>query len=653
MSRVKLLFFLIFIFFVNSIKVNANDYKVVSPNGMIKLDLIVDKAIRISARFGKYTILKPSVISMKLTSGELGKNPKVVGIKRDKILKTLFPVVKVKESEVENICNELRVDFKNNFYLILRAYNSGIAYRFGTNFRKRITVVSEKGEYEFPENHMVWWGKEKRFQSHNQVYFDYRSLRKTKNCDLTSLPLIIDPVAGPKIVITETDLIDYPGMWLRGTGTEMLYRVSAKYPKKIVPKSDRNLQIVERENFIAKTSGSRAFPWRIFIIAKKDADLIKNQLTYILASSIKIDNTSWIRPGKVAWDWWNANNIQGVDFKAGINTKTYKYYIDFASKFGIENILLDEGWYKLGDLSSIVPEIDMKEILSYAKRKGVGVILWCVWKTLDDQLDKSLEQFEKWGIAGIKVDFMNRDDQIMVNFYHKIAKKAAEHHLLVDFHGSYKPAGIRRMYPNVLTREGVNGGEQFKWSMNQTPEHDLIIPFGRMVAGPMDYTPGAMHNAQAKDFKPIFDTPMSMGTRCHQLAMYVCYESPLQMLCDSPSNYYKETQCMEFLSKVPTVWDESVVLKAKISDYLVIARRKGDKWFLGGMTDWSPREIYLKFSFLKKGLEYKLDLYRDGVNADRIATDFKRTFSKVNHKSLIKIHLAGGGGFAAVLIPVK
>ncbi len=631
----------------------GKNYEVRSPDNKIVFKLNLNGKILISAKYEGIDVLRSSEISMNLKSGILGNNPRIDKIKYNKISEVLTPVVKVKSKLIVNKCNEMVVYFKNNYSLTLRAYNNGMAYRFGTKINGEIIIVSETGKYSFPENHMMWWGKEKTFESHNQVYFDYKSLRNTSSSDLSSLPLIIYPSKGPKIVITETDLKDYPGMWIRGSASNMLLRVSPKYPRSIKKKSDRYLPITKRENFIAKTSGKRDFPWRIFAIAPDDADLITNQLTYILASECEIEDPSWIHPGKVAWDWWNANNIYGVDFKSGINTKTYKYYIDFASKYGIENILLDEGWYVLGDLSAVVPEIDMKEIIAYAAKRDVGVILWCVWKTLDEQLERSFNQFETWGIKGIKVDFMNRDDQEMVNYYYKIAKKAAKHKLLVDFHGSYKPAGIRRMYPNVLTREGVNGGEQYKWSFRQTPEHDLIIPFGRMLAGPMDYTPGAMRNAQKKDFKPIFDTPMSMGTRCHQLAMFVCYESPLQMLCDTPSNYYKEPDIMNFLSAVPTVWDETIVLEAKVSDYLSVARRSGNDWYIGGMTDWDSRELNVDLSFLPKGKKYRMTLYRDGVNADRIAMDFKLSKLTVNNTFKKVIHLAKGGGFAIMLKYIK
>jgi alpha-glucosidase len=626
----------------------SQTYSVESPDRNIRFHLTTSDKISISAEYGNKILLKDSEINMRLSDAILGESPKVIKTETQSVDQILHPVVKVKTAAIKESYNELTVYFSSDFQLVMRAYNEGFAYRFVTSIHHEIEVISEKREYQFAANHRLWWGKEQSFESHNQVYFDYTSLRELSADDLASLPLIINPLDAPKIVITESDLQDYPGMWLRGTQSNALKGVAAKYPKTIIQKSDRYLPVTEREKYIAKTKGSRAFPWRIFAIAENDADLILNQLTYLLASPNRLKNTEWIRPGKIAWDWWNANNIYGVDFEAGINTETYKYYIDFASRYGLEYILLDEGWYELGDLSKTVATMDLEELIAYGKKKNVGIIAWMVWKTLDRQME-TLDRLEKMGFKGIKVDFMNRDDQEMVNFYYKVAKEAARHHLMVDFHGSYKPAGIRRTFPNVMTREGVNGAEQYKWSMHQTPEHNLILPFGRMLAGPMDYTPGAMHNAQKKDFKPIFDTPMSMGTRCHQLAMYVCYESPLQMLCDSPSNYYREPECMEFLSDVPVVWDETRVLAAQVSDYLLIARRNETDWYIGGMTDWTERDLWIDLSFLPEGKKYQMTLFKDGINANRIAIDYQQSKQIVDCKFKQKIHLAKGGGLAIML----
>jgi alpha-glucosidase len=406
------------------------------------------------------------------------------------------------------------------------------------------------------------------------------------------------------------------------------------------------MKVTRSAPYIAETRGTRSFPWRVLAIAETDGDLILNQLVYLLSDPCRLEDASWIRPGKAAWDYWSALNVYGVDFPAGINTDTYRYFIDFASDYGIEYIILDEGWYADGDLLSVTPSIDMEALMAHARKKNVGVILWVTWKALEDQLTPALDRFQRWGVAGIKVDYMQRDDQWMVNYYWKIAREAANRRMIVDFHGCYKPAGLRRAYPNVLTREGVQGLEQCKVTDTLTPEHNLTIPFIRMVAGPMDYTPGAMINAQKENFKPIFKQPMSLSTRCHQLAMFVVYESPLQMLADSPSNYRREPECMEFLRRVPTVWDETVVLHARIGDCLALARRSGDEWYVGAMAGETPRDLTLDFSFLDPG-RYKIDFYQDGVNAERNASDFRFDTARINRDSRMTIHLARGGGWAA------
>jgi alpha-glucosidase len=428
-----------------------------------------------------------------------------------------------------------------------------------------------------------------------------------------------------------------------------LAAVFPPYPLKEELGRDRDLKVAQAAEYIAVTKGTRAFPWRIIGIAEQDGDLITNQLVYLLAKPSQLEDTSWIKPGKVAWDWYNANNIYGVDFKSGINTETYKYYIDFASQYGIEYVILDEGWYKLGNLLQVVPEMNIEELTAYGKQKNVGIILWVVWKTLDDQLEPALNRFEKWGVKGIKVDFMQRDDQPLMNFYHKICREAAKRRMLVDFHGAIRPATMTRTWPNLISTEGVRGLEQNKWSKYSNPEHNVTVPFTRMIMGPMDYTPGAMVNSGSeKNFAATFDRPMSLGTRCHQLAMYVVYESPLQMLADSPSNYLREREAMEFLGPVPTVWDETKVLDARIGDYVVVARRHGREWYVGAMTDWTARELEVDFSFLPEG-NFQIESYQDGVNADRFGSDYKKVKSRVTKATRLKIKLAEGGGWAARL----
>jgi len=623
-----------------------------SPDGSIELKVEIKELLQYSLNVDGKTVMENCRISMEVEEQAiLGFQPKLKDKKIKQKDQLIFPVVKQKTKEIVNRFNELELIFKNDYSVVFRVYDNGMAYRFQTRFGKEIKVIAETNEYNFAGESQVYFPEEKSFFSHNERTYLYENLDSISDERFCSLPALVEPENGPKILITETNLLDYPGMWLKGSSHKGLQAIFPHYALKSELKedSDRNEPVSEYADYLALTQGTRDFPWRICMVAREDRDLITNQLTYQLADELQLEDASWIKPGKVAWDWWNANNIYGVDFEAGINTETYKYYIDFASKYGIEYIILDEGWYKLGDLLDVVPEINIEELVAYGEKKNVGIILWVIWKTLDDQLEESMDQFEKWGIKGLKVDFMQRDDQWMVNYYHRIAKACAQRKMLVDFHGSYKPAGIRRMYPNILTREGIKGMEHCKWSDHITPEHNVTIPFIRMVAGPMDYTPGAMVNAQKENFKDIWNRPMSMGTRCHQLAMYVIYESPLQMLADNPSNYLKEHECTEYIASVPTVWDDTKVLHAKVGDYIGLARKSGDEWFIGVMSDEEAREFEIDFSFLSEG-EYSIEFFEDGTNAHRYASDYKKQVQKVSSVSKMKIKLAPGGGWAAKLV---
>lgn len=619
-----------------------------SPDKEIKVKVRLDNKIYFSVFHKGKELLKNCAVSMTINKGAviLGKNPQIASVKRNSVNKIVNPVVWQKSKEIVERYNELAVMFSGNYSLVFRAYNEGVAYRFETRCKDGIRVDNEQAEFNFSADNTVYFPEEVSFFSHNERSYIKQSLGSIPANKMCSLPVLIAAESGVKILITESDLEDYPGLWLRGNNNKSLYGKFPGYPLKLKQPRDRDVKVVEYADFIARTKGTRSFPWRILAIAEQDGELITNQLTFLLAKPLQLADTSWIKPGKVAWDWFNYLNVYGVDFRAGINTATYKFYIDFASRYGVEYIILDEGWYKLGNLFAINPEINMAELLAYAEKKNVGIILWVVWKTLDDRFIEALDRFEKWGVKGIKVDFMQRDDQWMVNYYHKVAREAAERHMIVDFHGSYKPSGLRRAYPNVLTREGVKGLEHTKWTDKQTPEHNVTIPFIRMVAGPMDYTPGAMLNANKENFHPVFRRPMSMGTRCHQLAMYVVYESPLQMLADSPSNYLGEQECMEFLAKVPVVWEKTVVLAAKVADYIALARKGKEEWYIGAMTGASERELVLDFSFLEPG-EYRVDIYRDGINADRCAIDYKKVTKSISHRDKMKIKMVKGGGWAA------
>jgi alpha-glucosidase len=629
----------------------AAPLQMVDPTGSIHVRVDVNDVITYSISYKGKPLIAPSAISMTLDDGlVMGKAARLASSDKAKVDRRLQSAVAVKSSTVADQYNELRMSFEGGYGLTFRLFPEAVAYHWTLGRRGPVKVMSEHAEFRFSQDHRIYFPEEESLLTHSERLYKVVRLSEIDPNRFCSMPALVDVNEGPKVAITEADLLDYPGMYLKGTASPGLVGLFPAVATKEVQERDRTVRVTERADYIAQTQGPRSFPWRVMVIAPRDADLLENQTVFKLASPSKMGDASWIRPGKVAWDWWNANNVYGVDFRAGVNTETYKTFIDFAAKYGIEYIILDEGWYPLGNLLAVSPGMDMDELFRYAKEKKVGIILWVVWKTLDDQLQPALDRFEKWGAAGIKVDFMQRDDQWMVNYYERIAQEAAKRHMLVDFHGAYKPTGLRRTYPNVITSEGVRGMENCKWSADITPEHDVTLPFIRMLAGPMDFTPGAMLNAQKKDFAISFDRPMSQGTRCHQLAMYVVFESPLQMLCDSPSNYLREPECMEFLAKVPSVWDATVALDAKVADYVVVAHRHGKEWYVGAMTDWTPRTLTVDLSFLGEG-SYSASIYQDGINADRYAGDYKKIARTVTAKDNLSIQLAPGGGWAARLAP--
>jgi len=648
-KRKLFLFGLVFFFFLLDTYLPAKVHELYSPDKKIKIVVEVGKDISYSVFCDGRAILGPSPLSLTVEGlGVLGKEPRLSGVKSRTVDDRIIPPIKEKRAVIPDRFNETVLTFKGNYGLIFRVYDDGAAYRFFTRLKGRIKVVSEEVLFRFDGDHSVYFPVVDGFLSSFEKNYSYLPLSRITAEKMAFLPVLVDVPAGPKIVITEADLDDYPGLYLAGSagGSPGLEGKFPAYPLKEEQKRDRTLAVTERAAYIADTAGTREFPWRVLAIARRDGELVENDIVYRLAKPPALADTSWIRPGKVAWDWWNDLNLFGVDFEAGINTKTYRHYIDFAARHGIEYIILDEGWSDPADLLKTNPAVDLPKLLSYGREKKVGLVLWCVWLTLDRQLQQALDLFAGWGVRGIKVDFMDRDDQKMVNFYKRVASEAAKRKLVVDFHGAFKPTGLRREYPNVLTREGVMGLEYSKWSKQVTPEHDLLIPFIRMLAGPMDFTPGAMRNATEKTFQPVFSEPMSQGTRCHQLAMFVVYESPFQMLCDSPSAYEREPEIMDFLGKVPTVWDETRAIDAKVGDYVVVARRSGEEWYLGAMTDWSPREIEVDFGFLGGG-EYRAEVYSDGVNAPRYASDFTKTSRMIKTGERVKIKLAPGGGWAA------
>ncbi len=626
-----------------------------SPNDLLLVRVETGEQLAWSLSYAGKVMLLPSPISLTLGDGKvLGPSSALKKVQRRQVDQILVPVVRTRFDRVRDHFNEMILDFSGDFSVVFRAYDDGIAYRFVTRKKGVIRIVDELSTFAFGGDHALYFAEEPSFYSHQEQAYKLLHLGELNDHRRAYTPALVSLPQGFKALISEADLQDYPGMWLSGDKSS-LYQLKGRFPQVVLRDSvtsDRDVKPIERADYIAETKGARAFPWRFLLITERDGHLLENTMVFKLSQSTQISSTDWIKPGKVAWDWWNANNVWNVPFKAGLNTATYKYYIDFASRYGIEYIILDEGWYKLGDLLSPNPDIDVPELIRYGREKKVSVILWVTWKTLLDQLQPALDRFAVWGVQGIKVDFMQRDDQYMVNYYWMIAREAAARKLLVDFHGAYKPAGLDRAYPNVLTREGVKGLEHNKWSRELTPTHNLILPFTRMAVGPMDYTPGAMVNAQARQFQVIFDLPMSQTTRCQQMAMYVVYESPLQMLADSPSRYLAEPGCTAFMAGVPVQWDETRVLQASAGEYVVVARRSGAEWYIGAMNNEKARDLTVSLDFLASG-GYEMHYFADGINAGRCAMDYSTGTEEVTARSTLTLQLAEGGGWVARVKPLQ
>ena len=640
---------------------SQKQYMVHSPDSRIKLLINVGDEISYKLSHDDDLLIETSVISMTLTTGEIwGNNPKVINSTTQKVDQNIISPFS-KSATVRDNYNELLLSFSKNWALKFRAYNDGIAYRFISLNKETFKVLDEKTSFNFPSDYKTFvpyvsegYAKTDPFQSSFENTYTHTPISELNPESLIFLPILVDANNGKKICITEVDLESYPGLYLQKEDTFSFKGVFAKFPSKSELGGHNMLQqkVVEREEYIAEIDGARSFPWRVAIVSTKDKQLAVSDMSYKLAASSRVTDTSWIKPGKVAWDWWNDWNIYNVDFEAGINNKTYEYYIDFASKQGVEYVILDEGWAVNleADLMKVVPEIDLAYLIKYGKERNVDIILWAGYWAFDRDMENVCKHYSKMGVKGFKVDFMDRDDQQMVDFIYRASETAARYNLILDFHGMYKPAGLQRTYPNVLNFEGVNGLEQLKWA-DETVDmvtYDVTVPFIRMVSGPIDYTQGAMKNTIKGNYFPVFSDPMSQGTRCRQLALYVVFESPLNMLCDSPTEYMKEEESIEFISQIPTVWDESIAINGQVAEYVTIARKKWNDWYIGGITNWDSRDMNIDLSFLPEG-KYKMTLFTDGANAHRKGVDYKREESIINSDDSLNLHLAPGGGFAAKL----
>lgn len=638
----------------------GKSYILKSPDGKLEVAVTIDKQITYSLTHEGQLLLDKSAIALVLADGKksvLGNNARVKGNKNRSITEEIVsPNYRVRSFTTS--FNEINLNFDGNFGLFFRVYNEGVAYRFNTNFKNTVEIKDEVAEFNFDKDYTTYMAystssSEKDLYSMAfQNLYTKATLTNANTESVAFLPVTVDYANGKKLTITESDLEAYPGMFVKGDGKKTALKgVFAAYPSRMDYRPWRRMSYVaERSNVIAKTEGKRSYPWRILAVSENDVDMPVNNLVYALASPNRIGDYSWVKSGKVAWDWWNNWGIYGVDFKAGINNETYKYYIDFASAHGIGYVILDEGWSvnMQADLMQVVPEIDIKELVAYGKSKNVDIILWAGYWAFHRDMENVVKHYSEMGVKGFKVDFMDRDDQVMVNFLYQAAEVCAKYKMMVDFHGVFKPTGLNRTYPNVINYEGVNGLEQLKWSPESYDmvTYDVTIPFIRMIAGPMDYTQGAMRNAARGSYCPINSEPMSQGTRCRQLATYVIFESPFNMLCDNPSNYMREEECTKFIATVPTVWDQTVALDGKVSEYVAIARKHGNDWYVGALTNWDAREMELDLSFLGEG-NFKAEIFKDGVNADRAGRDYKKEVIMLPANKKLKIKMAPGGGFAA------
>ena len=653
----------ILLFFIMTVcMAMAKSYLVTSPNGRLKAQVEVGKTLSYQLTWDDQLLVSPSTLSLKTEAGHWGVNSRLAQAKKSSHQGS-FQAFAYKKAVVTDNYNQLLLRFKDGFSVVFRMYDEGMAYRFISNTQKELKIEDEEVSLHFAKDCDAFipyvrdsGNREDQLQNSFENTYKHTKLSKLRTDRILFSPFVVEADNGVKVAVAESDVENYPGLFFLGDGqSPSLTGVSAPYPKKQVQGGYHKLQLIAkgREPYLTKSYKGQAFPWRIFCVATEDAQLLDNDMVYRLAAPNRIGDTSWIKPGKVAWEWWNNWGVYNVDFKTGINTETYKYYIDFASRNGIEYVILDEGWAVnlKADLFQIIPEIDLKGIIDYANSKNVGIILWAGYYAFERDMERVCKHFSEMGAKGFKIDFINRDDAASVDFHYRAAAMAAKYKMMVDFHGTYKPTGLNRTYPNVVNFEGVYGLEQNMWATaakHDQPLYDVTVPFTRMLAGPMDYTQGAMLNGTKKTYHPSDVAPMSQGTRVHQLAEYVIFLSPLNMLCDSPMNYEANPECTEFIAKIPTVWDETIPLKSVIGEYVAVARRHGSTWYVGAITNWTPRDLTLDRAPLKVGGR-TATAFVDGVNADKFAQDYKKKTLQIPDNGQLPIHLAPGGGFAMVI----
>lgn len=630
-----------------SVNVTGKTIDIQSPNGKLKVHIDVTNRITYSIYAEENLLLENCSLSLTLVDGILGENPKLRRVKRGMMDETVKREIPLKNSFVRNHCNTLRLYFAGDYAVDFRVFDTGVAYRFVLAKKGEVEVMNEDFTIHFPADYLAHLSQSESFKTSYECPYTHIHTQDYKEADRMSyLPVLLEAGHNYKILISEADLRDYPCMFLKSTGKNGMRSLFPKVPLEFGEDGDRSLKILKEADYIAKTSGMRNLPWRFFVITDDDRQIVANEMVYNLSSPCELEDYSWIRPGQVSWEWWHDARLFGVDFRSGYNMDSYKYYIDFASTFGIPYIIMDEGWAKsTRDPFTPNPTINLRELVQYGKERNVKIVLWLTWLAVENHFDL-FKTFADWGIAGVKIDFMDRSDQWMVNYYERVAKEAAKHKLFVDFHGSFKPAGLERRYPNVLSYEGVLGMEQ---GGNCKPSNSIYLPFMRNAVGPMDFTPGSMFSAQPEDNRSTRANAMGSGTRAYQMALFVVFESGLQMLADNPVYYYRERPCTEFISSVPVVWNETKVLDAKVGEYVLIARRSGNKWYIGAITNDKERTLELSLDFLPEEKKYHLTCFEDGINADRQAMDYKKRELDVERSEKLTLKLVRNGGWAGVI----
>lgn len=645
--------FTFFLIVFNWIHVNAQQKEYKSPDGQITLTTQTGQYFYYKVSYKTMPVINSSPLGIQLKSGiELGKNPVIIAVKEKDVqneIKTVWGI----RAKIRDEYKEVVFHCKGDYQIVFRIYNDAVAYRFKTNFKGVQYVMNELVQYRFPDYYDGWLNDGKT----SETNYSFKSIFDRSPDNEVIIPLLIDYKGKFKVALLESDVINYPVLkFAKSKDYEINYVGKfEKYPLEVEWGGYNNYTktVIKTADYIAKVDSSFDFPWRAMIISDDEKTFADNDLVYKLASPLKLKETDWIKPGKVCWDWWHDYVIEGVDFVTGINTKTYLKHLEFAAKYGLEYIIVDWKWTDKYDLSLVNPDVDIQRIINRGKELKLGVILWVPAYTLHDQLNEALDRMSEWGAAGIKVDFFDRLDQKSVSMYETIAVAAAKRKMLVDFHGCAMPTGLQRAYPNVINFEAVLGNENNKWSKSVTIDHKVLLPFNRMLAGPMDFTPGGMRNEHPGTFFAKGTLPFVQGTRAAEMALYVVYYEPLKMLCDATSEYEKEPDVTSFLASVPVVWDETKVISAEIGKFVVIARRKGAEWFVGVLNGQGARDYQLNLSFLDKNASYQATIFKDGVNVEKVATDYNKRIVRCNSLNNINLKVASGGGSIIKIVNVK